>query len=467
MNKAQDFYYIIRSLHPEVTGSCHLVEVHFPNGEIVNFAVDYGSFQEKKYLDLNCKVGLDPTKLDFLIVTHNHLDHIGRVPRLVGDGFKGNIYISKATKEFAKISLEDNLRVANESKKKNRKDSYAFSREDVKNTLEAMVPCEYHKTIIHNKNIKITFLYNGHCVGAVMALVRISYPGYKKLNILFTGDYKATNDFMKIKEIPEWVLKMPKTIIQESTYGTTNSADIVYDFEDNVVTTLENGGTVVIPSFAFDRTQNVEYFIKCMQMRGVLDRRYHTYLDGRLSKEYNLIYKYGNLGIKEEMRDFLPDNFFYVDKGMRRHLLSSEKPKIIIASSGMCTFGPIQEYLKAYLPKKNALLQATGYAVEGSLMYNILNAEKRDVVKVGNEIICVNCTKKANNQFSGHFKADEIVVFDKSFENTIGIFLNHGEIQVMTALKERLNNEGIENVEILGNGSAYKVYADGYEKIEL
>jgi len=468
MNKAKDFYYTIRALHPGVTGSCTIIKVHFPNGEIITFAIDYGAFQEPEYLELNSKLGLDPKKLDFLIVTHIHLDHIGRIPCLVRYGLKC-VYTSIGTKKLAEIALKDNLRVLSKSKKKkknkNKKGFYWYSNEDLNNTLEKMIPCEYNKTIKYNDNIKMTFFTNGHCVGALCGLVRISYPRYKTLNYFFTGDYKSENNFVEVKKLPKEISKMHMFINMEATYGTTDSTETVYDLEENIVTALENGVTVVIAAFSFDRTQNVEYFLKCMQMRGTLDRKYNIYQDAPLAKEYNNLYKKGDIGIKEEMRNFLPDNFRYVDKGLRIKLLKSKEPKIIIASSGMCSFGPVREYLKAYLPRENALIQATGFAVEGSLMHTILNAKKGDTIKIDNTLLTINCNRKANNQLSGHARKDELIRIPKHFENITGIAINHAEPHVKDAFKETLNKEGYENVVILGNDSCYRVYADGYEII--
>lgn len=456
-------YCDIMSMHPGVTGSCNLGVAKLPDGRTKKFLVDFGLFQEKKYRELNDIIRFKAKEIEFCIVTHNHLDHIGRIPFLIRKGFRGKIYTTPATKKLAKISLKDNLKVhIDDSKKK--KTPILYGSKDVEMAQTLMYTCEYNETFWADENIKITFLENGHMVGAATVLIQICYPGYKEINLFFTGDYNYENVFFDVKKIPDWRVNFP-LIIQESTYGTTDSCNIVENFEPNVVSCINNGGTVILAAYAQERTQRVLYELKCIQQSGKLDPRISIYSDGNLAKEYTQAYLHKELGIKAEMRNFLPRNFNYVDKIYRRHLLKNKNPKIILATSGMGTFGPIQDYIKTYITDSKALIQATGFAVEGSLMYNLINSEYGELIKIGGVYRPKIARVESSNQFSAHIKADEIEKFLNTFPNKMGVLLNHGDLNVMKSLQARISKDGTK-VGILGNGHFYRVYSDSFEEYE-
>ena len=216
------FYCDIMAMHPEVTGSCILVIVKLPTRETIRFVVDCGLFQEKDYEELNENLAFDAENIDFILVTHNHVDHIGRLPFMVKKGFRNKIYTTKTTAKLLPYSLEDSCKVIKDtSKRKNKKALYNDI--DVSETLSLVKPCDYNVKTKVNDNVKVTFLKNGHLIGAAMILVQISFPGYEDINLLFTGDYNSHNLFFDVDPIQEDILNLPLNVIQESTYGTMNS----------------------------------------------------------------------------------------------------------------------------------------------------------------------------------------------------------------------------------------------------
>ena len=239
MGKNCRFYVDVMAMQNEVTGSCNLIIVKFPSEETVRFVVDCGLFQEREYEEMNSVLPFNAENIDFCLVTHVHVDHIGRLPYMVRNGFFRSIYATETTCKLLPLALNDSFKVLNSvSKRKNVKSLY--SDVDVERTLELLKPCKYNETIKVHENIKVTFLNNGHLVGAALILVQISYPGYEDINLLFTGDYNNKNMFFDVNPIPQWILDLPLTVVQESTYGSMDSSEIHRCFKYNIKKCLYN-----------------------------------------------------------------------------------------------------------------------------------------------------------------------------------------------------------------------------------
>ena len=156
-------------------------------------------------------------------------------------------------------------------------------------------------------------------------------------------------------------------IIQESTYWKYGSSEITKCFAENVLKSINKGGTVVAPVFSLGRAQEILYEIKCMQENCQLSVKVPIFLDGKLTIRYTNMYIKDGLDIKEEMWNFLPENLTFVDRTSRAEILESEEAKIILTSSGMGSYGPAQVYIPEYLTRENALIHFTGYTAEGTL----------------------------------------------------------------------------------------------------
>ena len=156
MGKSERFYADVMAMHPEVTGSCNLVIVKLPNGETIRFVVDCGLFQEREYEELNSTLPFYPEKVEFAVVTHNHVDHTGRLPFMVKNGFDKALYTTKTTCQLLPLALYDSYKVLKDvAKRKNR--SYLYSEADVEKTLSLLKPCQFAETIEVSQNVKITF----------------------------------------------------------------------------------------------------------------------------------------------------------------------------------------------------------------------------------------------------------------------------------------------------------------------
>lgn len=426
MGQKERFYVDIMALQEEVTGSCNLVVVKYPNGETTRFIVDCGLFQEREYQKYNCDFPFDGENIEFAIITHNHVDHVGRLPLLIKKGFNGKIYATYPTKTFMPLALFDSYKVLKDLAKRNH-EKELYSEANVSEALKKTVGCMYNEPIQLNENIKFTFFMNGHLIGAAIVLLQISYPGYDDINILFTGDYSNKNIFLDIVDPPEWIWNLPLTVVQESTYGDMDSSQIVYSLENNILECVSRKKTTVCMVFSLGRCQEVLYFLKKLQDEGKLSTEIPIYLDGKLAIQYTSIYKNADIGIKEEMQDFLPANLTFVSKDTRPLLLEDDACKIILTTSGMGTYGPAQIYIPNYIEKEGCLLQFTGYTAEGTLGRRLKDTPKGETVTISGVLKLKLADVAYTNEMSAHAKADDLIDFLKKYKNLKFVLVTHGE----------------------------------------
>lgn len=337
--------------------------------------------------------------------------------------------------------------------------------EDVDKTLSLLKPCRYNETIRVNDNVKITFLNNGHLVGAALILVQISYPEYEDINLLFTGDYNNKNMFFDVNPIPKWILELPLTVIQESTYGDMDSTEIKEIFKENIKKCIESDGTVLTLVFSLGRAQEILYEFKCMQENCELDSNIPIYFDGKLAIRYTNLYIKDGLGIKPEMKDFLPQNLTFVDNESRSDVLKSTSKKIIVTTSGMGSYGPAQVYIPEYISRSNTLIHFTGYTAEGTMGGKLKNAETGSMVEVGGLIAKKRANVEYTTEYSAHAKADEMIEFLKQFKNLKLVLVNHGESQTKNIFAERIVEEvDAKRVGLLGREYFFRIDSYGLVK---
>lgn len=457
------FYADVMALHPEVTGSCHLVVVKLPDGRTKKFMVDFGLFQEDEYRENNLKMLCNADELDFVLITHNHIDHTGRLPFLVKKGFYRSIYMTNETKELIGLALEDSCHVLLDmAKRQNTKPLYTM--DDLENAKTKFVGCRYFKEIPVDSNITATFIPNGHLFGAAMIYVTIRYEGCEDINLLFTGDYNGHNMFFEIPGLPTQMLTKPLTVIQESTYGYMDSTAQTCVFEKNVIDAIEKGKTVVVPVFSLGRAQEILYVLKKMQEKGRLSEFVPIYFDGKLAIKYTEILRTAEY-IDEDKRDFLPENLTFVAKDVRGLVIESEEPKIIVSTSGMGSYGPVQTYITNFLPRYDALIQFTGYTSENTLGGRLKAAQKEAIIEAFGLFLVKRADVEYTTEYSAHAKADEMINFLKQFTNLQLVLVNHGQLEVKEAFANRIMSQvKPKNVGILGNGYLFRVNHFGLVK---
>lgn len=457
MGKKERFYADVMATHPGVTGSNILVIAHYPDERKTKFIVDAGLFQEAEYSKYNENFVFNPKNIEFCAVTHNHVDHTGRLPLLEKLGFTGKVYTSRDTGVLLKHALADAYKVLKGiAKRTHTKELY--SGENTNGIQKRVKTLEFLKKTSVSENIDITLLENGHLSGAAMVLVQIHYPEYPDINILFTGDYNSENVFFDVAKIPDEILELPITIVQESTYGTTDSKQKVECFEKNVLDCIKDGGTAVNMAFSLGRFQEVLYKLKQMQDEGKLSKDIPIYADGKLGILYTMLMEQRKIKIKDSIKSILPENIHWVNKTNREEVLRSNDCKIIVTTSGMGTYGPAPRYITTFIRNEKNLIQFTGYTTEGTLGARLKNAEDGDVVKISGMFAVKRAKVEYTTEFSAHAKADELIAFLNQFKNIKLVLVNHGEPDVKDKYAKRVVKEtNAKDVGVLGRDYMYRI----------
>lgn len=472
--------------HSGVSGSCIPITVNHPDGNI-RFLVDFGNYmgvEEKKCKEEKTSRNYDlldfnPGNFDFVILTHCHADHNGRLPVLYKkqekdkyqrkrkESYSGKIFTTVDTSYMLPISMQDNEKIVRiNAKHKGIKPLYTSK--EVDQVLSNVVPYEFGETfypIPNRTDVKVTFFKNGHLVGAAITLVQITCRGKEEgINILFTGDYKGDNIFFDVPELPDELKRMPLYIVCESTYGASDSTQVEQVFNNNIERWLyEDKKTILILSLSLERFPTITHTLKTMQS-SFLDRSIPIYGDGGLAIKYNNLYKY-KLGIKQSMKDFLPDNFTYVCDEERKGIISSPEKKIIVATSGMGSFGPAQEYIPHLIERTDVGIHYTSYLGQDTTGYRMVNSESEVLISsvFKRKIAEVQTT----SEFSKHAKRNELLEFLAQFQNIRGIFINHGEPDVQFQFAKYCYENlklGENRIMLLGTGDTIRCDEYGWQK---
>lgn len=446
-----------------VTGTGQYLNAIFPGTVLtgmagytknIPFLVDCGSFQGLDNIDqLNTTFNFDITSPEFSILTHAHLDHYGRYPLAIAQGFHAPVFTTYPTKTFlSEVFLQDCLKIEKRRAKKLDVEPL-YSETEIKDFEHCMIPCNFNQKIVYNDNITIQFFDNGHVPGAAVTLVTISYPGCEDMNLIITGDYNNRNDFFEVKPLPEWVYNLPNvSVIIEATYGATKSSDLGEKcFINNVVRALVEGKTCVVPAFSFGRTQEVLYKLRIAQDAGILPTRFEIFLDGKTAIHTTSLFQNGAFKMHPNARDFLPDHLSIIeDKDMRSFILHNNYfPKVIVSSSGSASYGPSQRHVDWYKNNKLAMIHASGHIFPDSKLGRLRNDDS---------IAAEFCD---TTEFSAHAKQEVLVGFVKPIKNLKSVFVHHGEEndtkELAYALKETCNT----GIHILSSKKVFRMASDG------
>ena len=462
-----------------VTGSNFLVEAAGKK-----FLVDCGLYQGKAELEEQNYREFDynPAEIDFMLLTHAHIDHSGRIPKLYNDGFKGPIYAHKATCDLCQIMLPDSGHIQEmeaewKNKKRLRKGQPTrgplYTAEDALKCMEIFVPVKYDEIIQVSEDIYVRFNDAGHMLGSSTIEIWAKENG-KETKAVFSGDL-GNNDIPLLSE--PTMIDNCDYLVMESTYGSRlhirndQKAEL---FLKIVSETIDNGGTVVIPSFAVGRTQEILYEInKIKENRHDEEflREYRTlmkvpvYVDSPLAISATQVFK-ENMDlfegeVKEEMeRGNNPLEFpglkFTQTADESKALNESDEPSIIISASGMCDVGRIKHHLKHNIWNPKSTILFVGYQAPGTLGYEIVNGAKK--VTIFGEEFAVNARIEYIEGYSGHADQEWLMNFVYSFYNKPKhIFLVHGEEESQEVLRNKiLENTGI-GVTIPEYGETYQL----------
>jgi len=462
MGERRRFYVNVSGSNPEVTGSCTLCTVNYPDGTSEKIIIDCGSFQEKDYEEYNNSFQFDPQSIKACLLTHCHTDHVGQLPLLSKEGYSKKVYATKDTNLILNYSLMDNYKIMKE-KRKHKKEKPLYSEEHVENALSLRKTVLYNKSFQVTPNIKATYFNNGHVIGGAIIALQISYQKEEDIVLVFTGDFHCSNIFYDIEQLPDWLLKSNVTIVQESTYGDIDSKSIKKCYNENISKAISKKKTIIVPVLALKAAEML-YRTKIMQDKGLLDTSIPIYLDGTLAKNYVELYN-KQFDIKEEMKDFFPENFNFVDKTIRAGILNSSEPKIIFTTSGMGSFGTAPLYISKFIQDENALIHFVNYLAKGSLGDILKSVNLDEEVEINGKEMVKKAEVKFTSEFSSHAKADEMVEFLKKFEKIQAIISCHGETKVKQKFSKRIQKEiKVKASLILGRNNIIKISHYGFLK---
>lgn len=465
-----------------VTGSNFLVE-----GAGKKFLVDCGMWQGKaeQEMENDQEFEFNPTDIDFVLLTHAHIDHSGRIPKLYKEGFRNKVYAHKATCDLCALMLPDSGHIQEtESEWKNRKRMRRgeksippiYTAEEAAKCLEIFEAVQYDQIIEITPEIHVRFNDAGHMLGSSIIEVWVKEDD-KETKTVFTGDL-GNNDIPLLS--PLTMIEDTDYLVMESTYGSRlhvkneQKAEI---FLNVVSETLDNGGTVVIPSFAVGRTQEILY---------ELNKLKEEKEDEEFIRKYKILMKtpvYVDSPLAISATEVFSDNMDLFDEETKEEMAKGDNPlefpglqftktadeskalnedpraSIIISASGMCEVGRIKHHLKHNLWNPKSTILFVGYQAPGTLGYNIVNGAK--TVKIFGEEIAVNARIEYIEGYSGHADQELLMNFIYSFiKKPKHIFLVHGEPESQDILRDKIESDTGLGVTIPEFGETYELKDD-------
>ncbi len=424
-----------------VTGSCHCVEA---NGR--KLLVDCGLQQGRDERD-NAELDFAPSLIDDMVVTHAHIDHSGRIPLLVKQGFRGNIYCTRLTAQLLDIMLRDSAHIQeSDAAYENQKGRRAgkppveplYTLVDVERALRHVVSVEYGQEIDISDGIRARFIDAGHLLGSACVELWLTEAGETR-KIVFSGD--IGNQKTPIIRAPQYIAEADY-VVTESTYGdrlhnVKEKPNYAADLARVIDETMAEGGNLIIPSFAVGRTQELLYFIREIKEQGLVHSRpdFQVYVDSPLAGAATEIFSGDLTGyLDEEAIDHLRGGALFRFPGLNitegteesRSLNSDPTPKVIISASGMCDAGRIRHHLKHNLWKPECTVLFVGYQADGSLGRRILDGAQR--VRLFGEEIAVRARIVRFHGLSSHADRDGLVRWINAFSpKPKQVFVVHGE----------------------------------------
>ena len=390
-----------------------------------------------------------PSSIDALLVTHAHLDHVGRIPKLVKEGFKGKIYSTYPTKDFAQLMLIDSLGVLEKEAKRHNGARPIYQEEDVEKAMSLWEAKNYRENF-EIGGVNILFKDAGHILGSAIIEITDSKngeSGAKKKKLVFSGDLGNSPEPL-IK--PTGAVNDASFMVIESTYGDRlhedySQADL--KLERAIENIVKKKGTLMIPAFSLERTQRILYQINDLVENGRIPK-IKIFLDSPLSIKATEVYKnYANLYNAEAKNSLLKGDDLFDFPGLVLTMESEESkkihevvpPKIIIAGSGMCNGGRIIHHLKNYLPSKNNTVLFVSYLAVGSLGRLLYDGEK--LVSIMGEKILVEAEIEKIGGYSSHADLNGLLGFvAKSADTLEKVFVTHGELKSSSFLAQRLRD---------------------------
>ena len=462
----------------EVTGSCTLIETGSVRG-----LVDCGMEQGKDLYE-NVELPVKAGDIDFVLLTHAHIDHSGHLPLLYKNGFRGVVYATAATCMLANIMLRDSANIQmQDAERDSRKEMRAgrgpvepkYTITDAEGLLKLMRPCSYGEMLQINEHVTIRFNDAGHLLGSASIEVWLR-EGDQERKVLFSGDVGNVNQPILRNPVP---VEEADFVVIESTYG-----DRLHEERKNVVAplaaylqeTFDRGGNVVIPAFAVGRTQEMLYYLREIKTENMVKGHadFPVYVDSPLADNSTSVFLQCD-------KDFLDEESQYVmDLGINplvfpglnttqsvdesRAINDDPTPKVIISASGMCDAGRIRHHLKHNLWRPESTVLFVGYQAEGTLGRRLMDGA--DSVKILGEEIAVHAEIGWLPGMSGHADRDGLLQWIGALKRKpTAVFVNHGEDEVCNIFADTLTEQLGYTAYAPYSGTCYDLLAEKFEVV--
>ncbi len=445
-----------------VTGSCHLLECA---GKRI--LIDCGMYQGGHELaEENAKpFGFEPESIDYLLLTHAHLDHCGRIPLLVKRGFKGEIITTPASVELARLVMLDSAGLqeeearyqARKAKRHGGKRNHNLKTEPLYTTLDTLNSLDffgrrasYDNRIDIAPGIRATFIDAGHILGSASIVLELEEEG-RQHRVLFSGDLGNSGD--------RAILRSPTpppevdTVVMETTYGDRLHKQLepsIQELYDAVNTTIDRGGNIIIPTFALERAQEILYYLREGIEKGEIAHYINVFLDSPMAisateifRRHPECYDTETLKISNHGNDpfDLPGLHFTRDTAESIAINNIEGGAIIMAGSGMCTGGRIRHHLKHSIWDAKNSIVFVGYAARGTLARRIIDGSEK--VRIFGEEFSVNADIYTIGGFSAHADQGELLSWHKYTGNPSTTYLIHGEKESMQSFSKLLKQTNV------------------------
>ncbi len=440
----------------EVTGSCHYIQVGKKK-----FLIDCGMEQGIDRFE-NSDLPVPASEIDFVILTHAHIDHAGMLPKLYHDGFRGPIIATRATTSLCDIMLRDSAHIQTmeslwRNKKAKRKidgEAYEpiYTMEDALETIKLFVSYPYNKIFSACEGVRFRFTDIGHLLGSASIEIWLE-EGNTEKKIVFSGD--IGNRRQPLLKDPE-MTDEADYVVMESTYGDRlhekDDEDVIHEFADIITETFRRGGNVVIPAFAVGRTQVMLYYIRKIKEMNLVPEfpNFPVYVDSPLAVDATeIFYECGEECYDKEALDLLhkginpisfPNLHLSITTEESKEINDIQEPKVIISASGMCDAGRIKHHLKYNLWRSDSTILIVGYQSIGSPGRKIQDGAKE--IKLFGEDVAVRARIAVLPGLSGHADRLGLLEWVEAFKyRPRQVFVVHGEDKVAEMFAQTLVEE--------------------------
>ncbi len=441
-----------------VTGSCHLLETGS-----TRLLVDCGLFQGSRELreENGHAFGFDPTSIDALVLTHAHLDHCGRIPLLVKQGFRGRVICTPATRDLARLVLMDTARLQEEDAERAKRhrargnrhhegsEEPLYDSNDVETALERFtLEAPYGEPLQVSEDMRITLQDAGHILGSASVLVEAG-KGTEMRRIVFSGDIGSPHHPIIRDAVP---CPTADIVVMETTYGGRTHRSVMEtaaEFFQAVSATVKGGGNVVIPTFALERAQEVVYGIREGLEHKRLPAGLQVFMDSPMAcnateifRKYSDCFDQHALNVLHDRDPFQFPGLTYTRDRMESKAINDvSRGAVILSGSGMCTGGRVLHHLERLLPRPECAVVFVGYAAKGTPARSIIDGAR--TLKLFGQEVPVRAQIHTINGFSGHADHGTLMKWHGGSGNPSLTCLVHGEPQSAAALQKDLEAKGL------------------------